>query len=270
MNKDLEYIKLEALAVPIDESIYAECPFCGAKHEKKLSITRVQQGVLYHCYRASCGKAGFLPSIPSSLLAKPESKKKDKKKVFSRELFPVPAVLLSWLTNKYRLPSSLVLSLGWRYVRDGNRLFVPIKNSHGWNIAKATKKMPILRGAMGTPDDGPKWVIYPETDGPLLHYAQIPKGKTVVLVEDVISATVLMELYGIEAIALLGTEMTAEQAQDIRSNYENVIIMLDPDASHKSFKIFRHFSLLFRSARIILPPEDPKDMSPDKIKELLL
>ena len=85
----------------------------------------------------------------------------------------------------------------------------------------------------------PKWYRYTgEAD-----YYTIGIGKTLVIVEDVVSAVVAaQELPYITAMAILGTSMNPKHFEKI-GEYDKVIIALDPDAIGKTVEYRREIEL---------------------------
>src|SRR5687768_16257684 len=75
-NRQVENeIELEALGLDIDESIgNLLCPFCqgGSSGEHKFSITRIDTGLLYNCYRAGCSDGRGFIATRGDLLAGPK------------------------------------------------------------------------------------------------------------------------------------------------------------------------------------------------------
>ena len=85
----------------------------------------------------------------------------------------------------------------------------------------------------------PKWYRY---TGNAAYYT-IGLGKTLLVVEDCVSAIVAHQEFGnITAMAILGTSLTDKHMDKI-SEYDRVIVALDPDAAHKTLQFSRDIAL---------------------------
>jgi hypothetical protein len=85
----------------------------------------------------------------------------------------------------------------------------------------------------------PKWYRYTGKAG----YYTCGTGSTALIVEDVVSAIVaVQEVPNITAIAILGTSLTPKHMEKI-SEYDNIIIALDPDAVYKTIEYRREIEL---------------------------
>ena len=115
----------------------------------------------------------------------------------------------------------------------------------------------------------PKWYRYTgEAD-----YYTIGTGKTLLIVEDVVSAVVAaQELPYITAMAILGTSMNPKHFEKI-GEYDKVIIALDPDAIGKTVEYRREIELWTGNKTIAMHLIDDikyreyEDM--EKLKELV-
>lgn len=81
----------------------------------------------------------------------------------------------------------------------------------------------------------PKWYRYSGE----ANYFTMGSGKTLLIVEDVVSACVAwQEFPDITSMAILGTQLTTNHLEKIRE-YNKVIIALDPDAAKKTIQYRR-------------------------------
>lgn len=81
----------------------------------------------------------------------------------------------------------------------------------------------------------PKWYRYSGE----ANYFTMGSGKTLLIVEDVVSAIVAwQEFPDITSMAILGTQLTTNHLEKIRE-YNKVIIALDPDAAKKTIQYRR-------------------------------
>ena len=67
----------------------------------------------------------------------------------------------------------------------------------------------------------------------------------------------------------MGTTLTDDHANFIKSKFKKVFICLDPDANGKTFDIQKKLGYSI-DTRIILIPKDLKYLTTEKIRELLI
>lgn len=263
-------IRQEAIGLEVNQTERIVCPSCNAKHEKSMTVTRLRQGVIYNCLRASCGKKGFIPSLPG-VACVDETKKEFTSKPFLGRTVAIPPSILRRLAAAYDVTTHMVRAMGWKYVPHGNRLFMPLLDARGYVWGAVTKRLPIdWMKATAVLDSGPKVIMYAENDLPKVH---IPtkfwgciKTRPVVVVEDVLSATKLC-LYGVPAVAILGTHLAEREALHLADIFgeRGIIMALDADATLKAKKMVRDWGLYFNTACIIVNEKDPKDMTKEEI-----
>ena len=140
---------------------------------------------------------------------------------------------------------------GWR--QHDNELVMPVRSPYGE-----------VRGHVTRTFDTPKrCYTYKATAQPWLDWWTGNLYKVTVVVEDCISA---LRLYGLgyNAVALLGTSITTEQAKEIE-NYSrgaDIYLALDRDAFDKALHLTRKHSHILRMRPICLD-EDIKNMKND-------
>jgi hypothetical protein len=79
-------------------------------------------------------------------------------------------------------------------------------------------------------DKQPKWLRYTG----VADYYVVGNSKTIVLVEDTLSAMIATQLVGgLSAMAILGTSLTDKHMAKL-GEYNFIIVALDPDAAHKT------------------------------------
>ena len=243
----------EALDLAVGESRYSYCPFCEASHENKLSVSRTEEGLLYNCYRGSCGARGFISSLPGTTqleLSRP--KKKFKAKEFKYGLVDLPKWVVEDLLNKYELTEEELNEQGFKYVPKQDRLYSPLFDRNGQEYGGQTK----LYGGGAV---GPKTIIYRARETTGLHYVNCKgrRGEAICLVEDVLSA-VKVSRYA-RGVALLGTGLREEQIAELREETDTLILMLDPDMYQKMIGYKKKYSFYFRNFSMIMLSYDPKD-----------
>lgn len=272
MTDHFSYIKGAGATLQVGETTNVPCCFCGTE-KTKLSITRIDEGLLYNCWLPHCSGRGFIGTLPSTLLVN-EDKKRER---FTPKPYHYPTQQLSLnnknhLIVKYDFPRTDFISgtlNTWRKreldlddYRGQIELVMPLLNSSGYSYGKTTKYWGQA--------DRKKSIHYLETPSPMLHYASMGK-ECGVIVEGVLDAVKVSSLnLSMDGIALLGTEMNDEKAKDIASQkYDAVIFALDPDASEKARDMARHYGLLFKNCHVAYLPKDPKDLPFGKLNRYL-
>lgn len=88
----------------------------------------------------------------------------------------------------------------------------------------------------------PKWYRYTgNADYYMCSYGDTKK--TLLLVEDCVSAEIAsQEISGMNTMAILGTSLTSAHMKKV-SEYDNVIVALDPDAAYKTLQFSRDIAL---------------------------
>lgn len=260
------------MALAIDERADpVECPFCGGstRNPRSLSISRVDTGLLYNCYRASCPAKGFISSNPSELV-KHVSKKKSKTRPYSKATTLLPPYVYAWLAQSFGLSKQGIEREGWRWNDDEQRIVMPVRNQYHHTIGHNSRYWAEL-DVKGVGIKGGKAITY--WDDPDVVKLQFPMNTTIggnlVLVEDMPSA---VRLAGdINCVALLGTHITPEAAALLSSmRYARVILALDADATAKALKIKQAYSFYFLRMDIVpLRGPDVKDMTIDQYNSFL-
>jgi len=261
MNNIIESLKLEALNLNIGDSTQIVCLFCNATHESSLSITKIQEGLLYHCFRASCNASGFIPSFQVPYDG--EKKKEFQPKYFHRPLTKLPIKYKLLLKDKYGITNEEIKDNGFAYDFLENRLYMPIYNRNGFIIGAAAKTL--------SDHKQPKVIVYWFNDAPKLHYVQHSVHYTdgfIVLVEDILSAVKLSRY--IPTVALLGTNLSYAMVEDLKQGINKIILALDPDAVDKALRYKEKYSLYFKEIVVVHLSKDPKDLSEEEIKEKIL
>jgi hypothetical protein len=246
---ELQEIKNDAIGLVPGETAAVDCVFC--KKKGKLSITRIDEGILYNCYSASCTGRGFIGSIPSQLVTNLSKKKEFKPKPMTLATVQpgVDDVMQMW--DLYGIEGRTLTKSGWKKIFGKNGYVFPLFNGAGYCYGNTTKYY----------DSKFKACHYLETDTPKLHYPLLIKGcSTAVLVEDVLSAMRINQDTKFQGVALLGTDLNDEKVSDLlKYGYSNVIIALDPDAHAKGIGHAKKYGLFFNSCKAVCLPHDPKD-----------
>ena len=249
-------IRLAGMALADGETGRSSCPWCtgGNAHEQCFVVTRYGGTIKYHCFRASCGgpSSGAIGGNGDPTYMRPV-KEKPKPKVFDWETYDVGPEVGGYLWEKYSIDEAAV------YVHrilqsSGGDIVVPIHNRRGMISGRVIR----LRNPRHQ-----KVLTYHEVGSNGLawfnHAARRP-DRPLVIVEDVFSA-IRCAAYT-HSVALLGTDLNAEQAQDIAAGaYPRVILLLDDDASAKAVRLaVKHRTNIPYLEVVRLAGPDVKDM----------
>jgi hypothetical protein len=256
-SKPRDEVKLLGATLAPGDSTETSCPFCGTE-EKKLSITRIEQGLLYNCFRASCPARGFIPSNPSSIVP-PQPKTLNKIKPYYGEISSLPGYIEDWLHSKYWLDKHTLKhnNVGWNEL--SKRVVIPVTNKHRFRLGHMT------RSTKWSPQVKRKAIYYPEVQTAVhLYYPAGTRlsGNGVYLVEDCYSAIRLNQI-GRAAVALLGVNINLATIRELQ-NFRKKFITLDPDAEDLADMYKKEFSL-YGNFSVIKLSKDAKDLSPEQL-----
>lgn len=141
-----------------------------------------------------------------------------------------------------------------------NRVFLPVCNQKGEIVSFQLRK---------TQDDGgPKyWTV--GTRDELFYSKGHDDSKTVVLVEDIVSAIRIGEFT--KTVSLLGTSTNLENILTLANKYDTIIIWMDGDkVGQKAAKrLNRKFSLMKSKVFNIVTKKDPKCLTSGEIRRTL-
>lgn len=254
--KPTDQIKIDSIDLGVGDGAYQTCPFCNSNDKGSFYVSRNDKGLLYICYRASCGESGFIPSMSSNI-----GKVREKRftpKYFTARTENIDAHLSKWIEDKYHIK---VEDTEWLKMCYENRLVFPTKTNEGFVWGVVTKSI-----------DGstPKTILYVESEfKPKIHIPHPIESPIVYVVEDIISAERIPN-----SVALLGTELTDYAVNYLLSlGVRQLRLALDFDALIKAHKIKNKYQLAFpEGIKIMLWPSrvDPKDMTQDELKEIFL
>ncbi len=231
-------------------SVQTLCPLCngGRTAERKLSVTRMEDGAKYHCFRASCSFAGFVTIGPSSGSGDYAPRPVDRPArpyaggtVFSYKDAGTVLDLYSGF-----LGSTLTRDLGtWGISWSPREIVYQCRDTLGRILGYATR----------SPDKQIK--MYRERQGIDLYATYFPlkdvTPRGTVLVEDPISAMACAS-HGFLGIALLGVNLPRDLEEYLSDR--PFLVMLDPDAETQSLRLSNRFKY---AKAIIGQRADPKD-----------
>ena len=262
-----QIVKMLALDLDVgDESELLKCPKCegGRSGEKSFGIRRQPEGLLYHCFRASCGARGFVPTglhrnVPV------EKPKKRKANPFYRSMDSYTWVY-EFLEDKFpAMTEKLAHQEGVMYSEQVQRILFPCYNHKGYRYAWNARAYPEFNSS---PE--PKSILYFDNlEQERLHFpVNFLLQKDVTVVEDQVSAMIGSQFA--PCIALMGTDLTESSVQLLCSmGIKNLRIALDPDATQKSIKIHNKYRLDFQSVYILTTNKDIKDLDTQTLLEVL-
>lgn len=258
MSREHDHIKLEALKLGVGDTVTTYCPYCRVDHEDKLSLTVTDQGIVYRCWRVSCGHKGFIPFNPGQYVP-PSKAQAVKAKKFTGVLTDVPDWLFTELQSLYGLSPEDIISQGFRWAANANRIYMPNYDYYGRPIGHSVKGFGDYRGS--------KSYTFLDEDAIPLHFPiNRVKSNRLVLVEDVLSSIKVGKVTS--SAALLGTHITSKTAAYIRRHYDKVCFALDYDAVDKAVQQAKALRCLM-STEVVIFRKDPKDTPIEEIKEIL-
>ena len=259
MNTIINNIMLTAETLQVDERVRINCPYCCAS-ENTFSLARLSDGsVVWHCFRASCGKHGRKGQ--GNLVHTRLRKQKP------RKLNPYRGALRRCTEDEGLY---LYHKIGWdgahndiaspMYAPEINRYAFPIYDPLG------LRRGYVLRSYSKAAT--PKALTHMDRDEPHMSwYRTLPANSTVVVVEDIPSAVRVAKY--VNAVALSGTGCSHNYALEIAAHARHVVWALDADALTQCVKLHKKSQLLFEASEVLPIPKDFKDMSEAEIKDIL-
>ena len=251
-----------------------DCPMCKGKNT---FTARKEMGELkWNCYKLDCNFFGVstVGMTALEIRSKLSNDRFDDQKNTGLQPLILPEYVVS-----YHPSNTLMLDFlrKW-FTHPDIKLFEPLY----FDVKDIRCVFPIYKDgvmvdAIGRSLKGsdPKWLRYSD-QAHVSSYCidtQPEISKTVVLVEDVISAMKVATVFeGITCMAILGTSLTAEHIEEL-DGFERIVIALDPDAQKKTLSYKREIEAwtgLETSALLI--KDDLKYMENDdwlSLKELL-
>ena len=162
----------------------------------------------------------------------------------------IPRKAMQWLLS-YGISKEEIDEHGITW-SNTNQLLVLIQSAKYWQGRSFDKTKPKYMSSGQKP-----YTIYGE-------------GKTLVLVEDVVSAMKVCRLRGdFCAMPLLGSTLSYESEQRLITEFSEVCIWLDRDKAINALKIKRRLKARGVDSRVIVTDNDPKEYSKGEIQEWL-
>lgn len=265
-------VRLLGADLAVDEqSEQMTCPSCRASHERSFGVKRVADGLVFSCFRAKCGLQGFLPDRGTIFDA-------TRAKVQAKE--PTPYSAVQELTKPTDRDETFFAGWGvdlmqtdivWVTHDDAYAFEIqgPRGLRKGWHIRQPRWKSKKSH-RYGAP--GPKGMTYLDKRSHSKLAWTPSEGKTVVLVEDVISALKISQHAGssYRGVALLGTDLTQVAIDELnRAGAKRVIIWLDADATNQAYSLLNRWGLCFDHCTVRTSEHDPKDTDRREIRRIL-
>ena len=235
MNKYIEDLDLGE-----GDTVRGDCPDCGGKNT--FTANKSGGAVLYNCYKLGCKISGVhtVGMTAADIQARMQEVEQDKPKP-KVEIMELPEYVvrsgsgLDAFRDKWDLWDQ-----GLMYDLKDKRAVFPIFINN------------VLIDAVGRALAGaePKWLRYTGK----ANYFIGGTGKTVVVVEDVISAITVAKL-GFTGMAILGTSLSVAHMEQL-GNYSQVIVALDPDAAHKTLRFRQEIEAWTGATTIALRLDD--------------
>lgn len=205
------------------ESVRSDCPSC--KGRKTFTATKMDGKVIYNCYKLGCGTKG-VESIGYSKREIGERLSRITNDTTDTVDFDMP----EYVTHDVSKPSMQKFIRRWNLtsaytmydVRDDRAVF-PIRNKRGKLIDAVGRALSF---------NTIKWLRY---SGKADYYLSGTSTSCAIVVEDVISAIVVSQMFNVAGVAILGTSLNAEHKKML-SRYDTVLVALDPDAVTKTLK----------------------------------
>jgi hypothetical protein len=231
---------IEDLDLGEGDTVRGDCPDCGGKNT--FTANKSGGAVLYNCYKLGCKISGVhtVGMTAADIQARMQEVEQDKPKP-KAEIMELPEYVvrsgsgLDAFRDKWDLWDQ-----GLMYDLKDRRAVFPIFIDN------------VLIDAVGRALAGaePKWLRYTGK----ANYFIGGTGKTVVVVEDVISAITVAKL-GFTGMAILGTSLSVAHMEQL-GNYSQVIVALDPDAAHKTLRFRQEIEAWTGASTIALRLDD--------------
>lgn len=279
MSQIRREIELEAVGLDVDESIGdLQCPFCqgGQSAERKFSITRIDTGLLYNCYRASCPDGRGFIATRGDLLQGPKPTAASKwKGPYRGEFRPIKRKDREYFEERFDLRAPY---LGFIGVNESDFYVLEVRTMDGY-VRGYVVRRGCWSGHPACPraarSDGPKSRAYSSNDGDVLlswHSPSVDDARwtgRIIVVEDQISAAKVAQA-GYTGVALTGSYLGEDKVKEIaRYKPTKLVIALDADATSTAFSAARRWGLAFPAIQVLPLQQDIKDMKNSDVKELL-
>ena len=244
-----------------------DCHFCGGKNT--FTITNSMGSILFNCYKASCSVSG---SRRVNLTV--DQIKKSKSTSVTEKKFILPEYIVPVREDRFNGKGILGM-LSWKEKIWRDHCLHDVKEDRAVFVIKDSEKGVIV-DAIGAATDKrlPKWKRYGSSRHPFV--AWNGKGgdggdNSCVLVEDCYSACTAAK-HGITGVALLGTNLLQGHKRFLCTNFDTVVVALDPDALQKTLQIRKELQSWVRTAKVLRLTDDLKyeeEIDINNMKEMI-
>lgn len=272
MSNARKLVEMEALDLAVGESINgALCPFCngGNSRERTFSVTRLADGIVHNCYRASCTEGrGFVPT--AGVLRTPGLSSPVKPdRPYHGEYRQLEEQDVRYFSERFDLDLPAQGPVG---VNEYGQYVMEVRNPMGLARGYVVRRRGWSGMAPPRPnkiEEGPKTRLYLNDSSQLGQSWYWQSNEVVVLVEDQVSA---MKAYqaGYTGVALLGTHLETRRVREIGTlRPKLVLIALDQDATAVAMGMARNWGLAFNKTRVVILERDLKDIARGEVTEVL-
>lgn len=217
------------------------CEFCGSSD----AVEEYEDGKF--CF--SCHK-----QFNRSRLKLTDNTKKQKKPK-NIQLIPITDFWINWLKSK-GINDETINTFNLLYDELSQSIAYPIKTQDkiaGYQLRDINKKI--------------KTVKYVDDDSPFLFSAEMADSMVIVVVEDAVSAMRVWQETGLNAVALMGTNLSTPNKLYLLNKYKRIVIWLDGDLpGYKAAIKIRNDLDGFCETRLIYSSSDPKDLKGHEIR----
>ena len=238
---------LDTLTIAEGQRLRMDCPQCRARNT--FTVWKDDGLLVYHCFKLTCTVRGAYGIGMTADEIKFKMQGQTKEKPIDLERMIVPEYLVK-PTHEHTLMQNYIRK--WSLYKED--LMYDVKDRRAVFLIKENNR---LIDATGRSLDGskPKWFRYTGEASVFTRVLGNTNG-IVVVVEDVISAITVAQLFPrTTGLAILGTSLGEAQMQHIQ-NYSRVVVALDPDAAHKTLTYKREIEAWTGLDTIALRLED--------------
>ena len=246
----------------------AQCPFC-LKQNGDFAVTKVENGLLYKCFRVACDSKGFIPSnlgewdnrkfTPVSSIVR-----ESEEYPFESHIINLSEEQILYLRNKFNLSNEEVILNKIKWCNRTERVIYPILSQDGDTKGYVSRYYKELSNKKY---DGVKSRTYWINRSNNYYNVSFPYRNNYdvdgifVLVEDIISS--IRVARHVQCVALLSNSIPTNAMRFFSG--KNIVIVLDNDATVHALKIKQRYSLFFNSCQVISIDKDPKNMGNEEL-----
>lgn len=249
------------------------CPHCGGGRSREGSLSIVRHSWnsgAYKCNRAACGKEGWIGERYGTHYAPVVKPKEWEPRIYDGTTEEVPDDVRRTYCDKYGWSEEDFAATGCGWSPEYRRTV--------WKVRSPTGVVRGIELRTLNPQSRTKTLHYRHTADPWVGYVGISGGSdprqggnsgrgTLIAVEDLLSAYRVGQVY--PAASIMGSHLTFETLMDLMKVSENIVLVLDRDATTKAEKFAKRFSFLCPGFVHIPITRDLKYESPERIKEII-